>query len=77
MLPAAKAVIRAAVIPVVVTPAAVVVKLVPVEVPEVVAAGAVKAVPGDRAVVQVARAAASANISVKRKSASSVSRKWT
>ena len=74
MLPAAKAVIRAAVILVVVTPAAVVAVKV---VPEVVAAGAVKAVPGDRAVVQVARAAASANISVKRKSASSVSRKWT
>jgi hypothetical protein len=73
MLPAAKAVIRAAVIPVVVTPAAVVaVKAVPGVVPEVVAADAVKAVPGDRAVAQVARAAASANISVKRKSVSSV-----
>jgi hypothetical protein len=44
----------------------------------VVAVDAVKAaVPADRAEVQVDRAAASANISAKRKFASSASRRWT
>jgi hypothetical protein len=37
----------------------------------------VKAGPADRAVVQVDRAAASASISARRKSVSSVSRRWT
>jgi hypothetical protein len=72
----AKAVTRAAGTPVEDIPAAVVDVAKGAQV--VGAVDAVKeAVPADQAVVRVDHAAASASISAKRKSASSVSRKWT